>query len=88
MLDKVMNSETVETRRVGEIDIWYSGSVVRFMYKPETPTPRRISRISLFRGKDVLNMGPPKHADIAIMGYPILATVTFATKSDNEFPCH
>jgi len=24
---------------------------------------------------------------MAIIGYPILATVTFATKSDKEFPC-
>jgi hypothetical protein len=34
----------------------------------------------------VLSIGPPKQADMAIMGYPILATVTSATKSDNEFP--
>jgi hypothetical protein len=31
-------------------------------------------------------MGPPKQADMAIMGYPILATVTSATKSESELP--
>jgi len=43
MLVKVMNKDIVETRRVGDIEIRYSGSVVKFMYNPETPTPRRMS---------------------------------------------
>lgn len=31
-------------------------------------------------------MGPPKQALIAIKGYPILAMVTFATKSPKLLP--
>jgi hypothetical protein len=87
MLDNVKNKETVETRSVGEIDTRYSSLDIRFMYNPATPTPRRMSSIRTSRMGDLLNIGPPKQADIAIMGYPILATVTSATKSDNELPC-
>jgi len=45
MLVNEMNNETVETSSVGEIEIRYSGSVVRLIYSPETPTPRRISDV-------------------------------------------
>ena len=34
----------------------------------------------------LLNIGPPKHALIAIVGNPILAIVTFATKSPRLLP--
>jgi hypothetical protein len=60
------------------------------MISPDTPTPRRISApIRTAKSGvwgEVLNIGPPKQADIAIIGNPIFATVTSATKSDNEFP--
>jgi hypothetical protein len=34
----------------------------------------------------LLSIGPPKHALIAIIGYPILAMVTLATKSPKLLP--
>lgn len=42
---------------------------------PEIPTPTRI-----------LSMGPPKHADSAIIGNPILAIVVFEIRSPSELP--
>jgi hypothetical protein len=45
ILDNVKNKETVETRRVGEMDTRYSSWDVMFMYNPATPTPRRISSV-------------------------------------------
>lgn len=45
------------------------------MYVPLNPIPSKI-----------LSIGPPKHAESAIRGYPMRATVTFATKSPRELP--
>jgi len=87
MLVNVINNETVETNRVGEMVTRYSSVVDQLMINPETPTPRRISaRLEVAAEGRILNIGPPKQADMAIIGYPIFATVTSATKSESELP--
>lgn len=68
ILDNVINSETVDTKSVGEMETRYSGSVVKLMIRPETPTPSKISFLSDRNGRGVLSMGPPKQADMAIIG--------------------
>jgi len=43
ILNNVINNETVETKSVGEMETRYSGSVVKLMIRPDTPTPSKIS---------------------------------------------
>lgn len=45
ILDNVTNREIVETRRVGDNLTRNSGSVVKLMNKPDTPTPSKISSV-------------------------------------------
>ena len=86
IIDSVRNNDAVETNSVGERDTRYSSFDVKFMNRPDTPTPSKISNNQISGARRILSIGPPKHADMAIVGYPILATVTLATKSDKEFP--
>lgn len=63
------------TKSVVFILICTGWCVMAVMYVPLNPTPSKI-----------LSIGPPKHAERAMRGYPIRATVTFATRSPSEFP--
>jgi len=52
MDDSVRNNEMVETRSVGDKETLYTSAVVRFINKPATPTPRRMSAVSLDGGSE------------------------------------